>query len=507
VNVAYWLERAGLAEPNQPAIAVGGKVTSTYSELARDAASLGSALLNVFKLKRGDRVAIASRNHRTYLEILFGIWWAGLVAVPINAKLHAKEVGWILEDTGAAVAFVSNDLSGSIGSLDVPNLRSLINVDSREIGQLKSVDSIPITSMGSDELAWIFYTSGTTGKPKGAMLTHQNLTVMSLAFLAGVQATTSEDVMLHVAPMSHGSGLYGIPQIGCKGLNVIPESGGFDSSEVFELAKHWKNISLFAAPTMIRRLAETTSDWGSTGLRTIFWGGAPMLVSDVEWALDRIGPRLAQVYGQGETPMTISSLSKDVISNRTHHLWRQRVGSVGLVNPAVEVRIGDSNSATLATGEIGEILVRGETVMAGYWNNDDASNRTLRGGWLHTGDIGFFDQEGFLTLKDRSHDLIISGGSNIYPREIEELLISHYEVKEVAVIGKPDPEWGEIVVAYIVGDVEASELDQLCLTNIARFKRPKHYVKVKELPKNNYGKILKSELKKIENERSDNESK
>jgi long-chain acyl-CoA synthetase len=183
------------------------------------------------------------------------------------------------------------------------------------------------------------------------------------------------------------------------------------------------------------------------------------------------------------------------MADRDHPRWRERLASAGKPFQDVEVMIADGEDRPVARGESGEILCRGDVVMAGYWGNDEASAASLRGGWLHTGDIGAFDEEGYLRLKDRSKDLIISGGSNIYPREVEEVLLTHPNVREVSVIGRPDREWGEAVVAYIVGQATPAELDALCLSHIARFKRPKDYVFVDALPKNNYGKILKTELR------------
>ena len=212
------------------------------------------------------------------------------------------------------------------------------------------------------------------------------------------------------------------------------------------------------------------------------------------------GPRLAQIYGQGETPMTITGLSKAEHADTAHPRWREHMESVGLPRIDVEVRVVDESGAPLPPGEIGEVVVRGAVVMAGYWNNPDATAETVRDGWLHTGDMGEFDAEGFLTLRDRSKDLIISGGMNIYPREIEEVLLHHAGVAAASVVGRPDPEWGESVVAFVVAaDASAvpsvEELDQLCLDRIARYKRPKEYRFVDSLPTNNYGKVLKRELR------------
>ena len=206
----------------------------------------------------------------------------------------------------------------------------------------------------------------------------------------------------------------------------------------------------------------------------------------------------AQIYGQGESPMTITTLSKQEMADRDHPRWVDRLASAGRPFACVEVMIADSDDRPLPAGETGEVLCRGDVVMPGYWRDPVASAATLKGGWLHTGDVGVFDREGYLTLKDRSKDVIISGGSNIYPREVEEVLLEHALVREVSVIGRPDPEWGEVVVAYVVGEAQHSELDALCLNSIARFKRPRDYVFVSALPKNNYGKVLKTELRELD---------
>jgi long-chain acyl-CoA synthetase len=301
--------------------------------------------------------------------------------------------------------------------------------------------------------------------------------------------------------MSHGSGLYMMAHIARLGVQVIPESGAFEPEEIFALFERWMRASMFAAPTMIKRLVESRADCKSENIRTLIWGGAPMYVEDALAALDRFGARLAQIYGQGEAPMTISTLCKQDIASRGHPPRRERLGSAGKPYSCVDVIVADAEDRAVAPGETGEILVRGDVVMPGYWMNEEATASTLRGGWLHTGDVGAFDEEGYLHLKDRSKDLIISGGSNIYPREVEEVLLMHPRVREASVIGRPDREWGEAVVAYVVGEAAREELDALCLERIARFKRPKDYVFVSALPKNNYGKILKTELRAMEAKR------
>ncbi len=478
-----------------PAVAVGTRAVLTYGDLAERAARLAGALRTQLELQAGDRVAIVAKNTPAYVELLHGVWHAGCVAVPANAKLHGAELGYILEQSGARICFASPGLDTDIAPHAPDTLAHLITIGSLAYEKLMTADAIDVVPRSGGDLAWLFYTSGTTGRPKGAMLTHRNLNWASHAYAAEVDPVSPGDAILHAAPMSHGSGLYIMPHVARLGVQVIPESGGFEPAEIIALFNAWPRISMFAAPTMIKRLLTQSADCNVENIRTLIWGGAPMYVEDALTALDRFGPRLAQIYGQGESPMTITTLSKQDIAARDHPRWRARLGSAGKPYACVEVSVADRDDRPVAQGEPGEILVRGEVVMAGYWRNAEATAASLRSGWLHTGDIGLFDEEGYLHLKDRSKDLIISGGSNIYPREVEEVLLKHAGVREVSVIGRPDRDWGEIVVAYVVGDASPAELDALCLAHIARFKRPKDYVFVDALPKNNYGKILKTELR------------
>src|SRR5438128_1940330 len=259
---------------------------------------------------------------------------------------------------------------------------------------------------------------------------------------------------------------------------------------------------MFAAPTILTRLvhAPAVAAADLRNLRTIFYGGGPMYVADLERALQLFGARLYQLYGQGESPMTITGLGKRLQADETHPRWRERLGSCGVPRTGVLVKIVDDRDRELPSGDVGEVVTRSDCVMEAYWNNPAATAETLRGGWLHTGDLGSIDADGFLTLRDRSKDMIISGGSNIYPREIEEVLLRHPDLVEAAIVGRPHPDWGEEVVAFVVAKPGASvaqaALDRLCLDHIARFKRPREYRFVDALPKNNYGKVLKTELRR-----------
>lgn len=496
MNLANWLHRSSQVHPDHTALLHGTRQAETYRGFATRAADL-ARLLQDGGLLPGDRVAIWMGNHPSYLIGLFAIWWAGGVAVPVNAKLHPLEAAWIVEHSESRIVLSDADhspLLTAVVAAEVVDILRAVAPDTAHIFPL------PPEPRAQDDLAWIFYTSGTTGTPKGAMLSHGNLVAMSLAYLADVEDVQPGDCMIYAAPLSHGAGLYSLVHVLRGARHCVPLSGGFDGREVLELARTLDRASLFAAPTMVRRMTEAALEGADTGqgLKTVIYGGGPMYQADLARAMQVLGPHFAQIYGQGETPMTITVLAAADHGSATQP--GAQIATVGRPHSVVDVRV-TVDGQPVPAGTPGEIEVRGPTVMQGYWKDDDATARNLRDGWLLTGDIGEMNALGYLTLTDRSKDVIISGGSNIYPREVEEVLLTHPHVREASVIGLPDPEWGEIVVAVIVAEEGASsleeELDRLCCDSIARFKRPKRYVHVPELPKNNYGKILKTELRRM----------
>ena len=500
MNLAHLLHRAAKVWGDRPALSVGKSMRSTYAETGAQVEKLAAGLMAAGKLQRGDRVALLLKNCPEYWELLFALWHAGLVAVPVNAKLHPREVAWILDNAEAKLVVVSDALAGELKPLtDVP----LILLEGPAFAALYDAPALPVADVAPDDLAWLFYTSGTTGRPKGAMLSHRNLLAATMNYFADVDHIDPQDCIIHCAPISHGSGLYGLPHVARGANQVIPASGGFDPGETLELIAHWPGCSFFFAPTMVHRLvhAPEAATADTSNLKTIVYGGGPTYVADLQEAMRVLGPKLAQIYGQGEAPMTITGMDKGMHVDRGHPRHLARLGSAGVARSDVEVRVVDADDRPLPSGEIGEIICRGDVVMTGYWRNPEATAQTLRNSWLHTGDVGSFDDDGYLTLKDRSKDMIISGGSNIYPREVEEVLLQHPDVAEVSVVGKPHVDWGEEVIAFVVrrsgAAVDAAALDALCLDHIARFKRPKQYRFLSSLPKNNYGKVLKTELRSL----------
>jgi long-chain acyl-CoA synthetase len=505
MNIAATLAKIALTYGDRPAVSKGTEIVWNYRQLADRVTCLATAMRGTLQLAPGDRVALIMKNCVEDIEVMYACWHAGLAAVPVNAKLHPREFGFILENSGAKACFITPDLAEAVadGCVDAPDVKHVIEIASPEYEALFLADAMEMGEVSPTDLGWLFYTSGTTGRPKGAMLTHRNLYSMTMNYLVDVDEIEPEDCIIHAAPMSHGSGLYALPHVARGANNIIPGSGAFDVAETLELIRHWPRCTFFFAPTMVTRLinAPNISQADTSNLKTIAYGGAPMYLTDTLKAVELLGQKLVQIYGQGESPMTISGLPKRIFRDTAHPRYHERLASAGIARTDVQICIRDEDGNPLPVDAIGEITVRGDVVMAGYWANPEATANSIRDGWLWTGDVGAVDAEGFLTLKDRSKDMIISGGSNIYPREIEEILLKHPAIYECAVVGRQHPDWGEEVIAFVVTHpgqtVGVEALDQLCLENIARFKRPKDYRFVEALAKNNYGKILKTELRAL----------
>ncbi len=495
MTLAVLLANAARAFADRPAVSVGARCVRTYADLGLRAARLAAGLA-ARGLRPGDRVAIARRNCPEYLEILFGCWWGGFAASPMNARLHAQELSFMAEDCGARLILADDDAADALAPL-VPTIPV---VPASSYCRLLACDPAPMHDGQGGDLAWLFYTSGTTGRPKGAMLSHRNLLAMTVGYLADVDQLTEQDALLHLAATSHASGLFGLSFVAKGANNILPESGGYDAAEMAALLAAVRDVSFFVPPTLLRRMAAEPRLQGLPpgAIRTILCGAAPVYPADIAAGIGAFGPVLWNGYGQGESPCTITALSKAQIAAAHAAGDEARLASVGIPRTGIAVRLVDDAGRPVPVGATGEVAVRGETVMAGYWNRPEATAEALRGGWLMTGDLGRMDDRGFLTLLDRKKDLIISGGLNIYAREVEDVLAAHPGVAEVAVIGLPDPEWGEQAVACIVPGPEApapAALDALCLARLARWKRPRRYAFLPALPRNAAGKVLKRDLR------------
>ena len=390
MNIASLFVRNGKTLTERPAVATGNSVGLSHGELLEKAACIAGHLCGRLGLTPGDRVALIMKNSAAYLELLVAGWYAGLAMVPVNARLHQREFAYILDHSGARVCFASSDLIEVVAPLadELPTLEQVIEVGSAHM--LGQGDAIPMADVPPEALAWLFYTSGTTGRPKGAMLTHKNLLAMTLSYFIDVDQITPEDAVLHAAPMSHGSGCYILPHAAAGACQIIPESGGFDPAEMAELFETYQGVTLFAAPTMVKRMAEHPALQGSPhpGLKTVVYGGGPMYLADLQKAQEVFGYRLAQIYGQGESPMCITALDKRAHADVDHPRYLERLQSAGKVQTVMQMRIVDDKGSPLTPGEIGEVVAKGDAVMAGYWRDEAATAKALKEGWLYTGDVG-----------------------------------------------------------------------------------------------------------------------
>ncbi|MFO7550732.1 MAG: AMP-binding protein [Haliea sp.] len=497
MNIAQLLENTARSFPSRPAVSVGRRTLLDYSQLGERTARLASAIGR----RAGDSrtVAITTPNCPEYLEILFATWYAGLAAAPMNAKLSPSELAFMVRDCGARLVFTSEEQAGELRAL-LDGVVILVPCTPDYDAALQS-SPVAIADRQANDLAWIFYTSGTTGKPKGAMLSHGNLMAMTLAYYADIDPLDEHDTLLHLAATSHASGLFGLSFIAKAGNNALPASGGFEAEELAALINHYPNLTFFMPPTLLRRLDRypALAHANLDNVKAVLLGAAPITPADLRAGHAMFGAKLWNGYGQGESPCTITAMSKSMIAQCIRDQREDRLASVGIVRTGLRIAVLDDQGQPLPPGETGEVAVSGATVMQGYLNRPDATAETVVAGWLRTGDIGRLDDEGFLTLLDRKKDVIISGGMNIYAREVEDVLHESAAIADIAVIGLPDPEWGENVLAILVASPGATPdlaaLDDLCMSRLARFKRPKCYYLLDELPRNASGKVLKRQLR------------
>ena len=507
MNVGHILSTAAEHHPEQAAFIWGDQVTS-YSQANTRADALAAGLREL-GLKPGERVGILMWNCPQLLESFFATWKAGGCIVPLNARLVADEVTYHLEDPRAIAVVFGEEFREMMAQIRerLPSVRHFVCTGKPLPGQIAYEELLgshigsaaPAVDVDDHDLAWLFYTSGTTGRPKGAMLTHGNLTFMAVGWVADLMHLEPEDVGLHAAPLTHGAGFHSLALALKASPQVILKSHRFDVETFCAMVAKHRVTNTWVVPTQIKMLMKypELKKWDLSSLKWLVYGGSPMYIEDLKEALRGIGPVFVQLYGQGETPMTGTYLRPK--EHVTEGPESQRLASCGRARSGIEVRILGEDDRELPRREVGEICVRGPTVMKGYWERPEATAESLRSGWLHTGDVGYMDEHGYVYILDRTKDMIISGGSNIYPREIEEVLLQHPAISEVCVIGVPDELWGEAVMAVVVPKQEAQvtpeEIIAFAGERMASYKKPKSVDFVTELPKSAYGKILKRELR------------
>lgn len=495
MNLGRFLTAAAARDPERTALTSQGGQLS-YRQLNQRVDALAQGLTGL-GLAAGDRVVLWLRNGPEYIEAFFACWKLGLVAVPVNARLTPADVAFHAEDSTAAALVYGPEFAE--GAKEVP-VAHRIGTGAGEFAyedlvarNLGAPDQTREVTDGAP--AWLFYTSGTTGRPKGAVLTHGNLTFVTVSWCADLHCLQPEDVVLHCAPLSHGAGFHALAAVARGAENVV--HARFDPAAVLEAVARHRVSAVWLVPTQIRMLLDDGGLEGAdlSSLRRVIYGGSPMYLDDLKEALERIGPVLCQLYGQGESPMTITWLRAE--EHRAERPDQEVLASAGIERTGMEVRVADEEDREVSSGEVGEIQVRGPAVMAGYWGRPDTTAEALRGGWLHTGDLGRRDERGYLYVLDRLKDLIITGGANVYAREVEDVLLACPGVQEAAVFGVPHRLWGEAVTAVVVGTpaLSADVVVAHCRERLADYKRPKQVHLAAEIPKNAYGKVLKRSLR------------
>ena len=478
VPLAALPETRAAAQPDGPAIA--DDAVALDNAAFADRVARAAALLARLGVGAGDVVAVALPNRLELIITLFAAWRLGAAATPVNPALTAAEMQYQIDDAGAKVVV------GEGLELDT----AVVEVDA--LAAEPTLHAEP-TAVGPDALALLIYTSGTTGKPKGVMLDHANLAAMTEMTRAGLGMTAADHSLL-ILPLFHVNGIVVGTLTPLLTGGRVTVAGRFSPKTFFGLVERIRPTYFSAVPAiyaMLTALPEAgTADTSS--LRLVVCGAAPMpaeLIARVERTL---GVVLVEGYGLSEGSCASTLNPYDGV---------RKPGTVGLPLPGQEVRVVDHKGNPVPQGERGEVVIRGANVMRGYLNRPEDTAKTVVDGWLHSGDVGVFDSDGYLRIVDRIKDMIIRGGENIYPKEIETALYGHDAVLEAAVVGRPDDVLGEVVVAYVAlrpeADVGVDELHALCAERLAKYKRPVAIEVLGTLPKNAVGKIDKPSLRRL----------
>ncbi|UPG74826.1 acyl-CoA synthetase (plasmid) [Roseomonas gilardii subsp. gilardii] len=503
MNLSHFLRQAARRHADETGFVWGTRQWS-WAEMDRRVDAMAHALA-ARGIRKGDRVLVQSRNCNQLFESMFACFRLGAVWVPTNFRQTPAEVAYLAESSGASAMLCGAEFPDHAAAVRgaAPDLRLTVSIGGNGVGE--DYDALVEQHLGTpfppadvehDDPCWFFYTSGTTGRPKAAVLTHGQMGFVATNHLCDLMPGMSPaDASLVVAPLSHGAGIHQLAQVARAVKTILPAGDRLDPDEVWGLVERWHVSNMFTVPTIVKLLTEhpAVDAHDHSSLRYVIYAGAPMYREDQKHALRKLGKVLVQYFGLGEVTGNITVLPPAL--HEAEDGPGVRIGTCGYERTAMQVSIQDESGRELPPGETGEVCVCGLAVFAGYYNNPEANAKAFRNGWFRTGDLGHQDSEGFLYITGRASDMYISGGSNVYPREVEEKLLTHPALAEVAVLGMPDRVWGEVGIAVAVPhpgmSLNEAELLAWMEGRIARYKLPKRVFFWEELPKSAYGKITK----------------
>jgi len=512
MNTADFLSIATSICPERTAIVFEGK-KYTFSQLNERVDRLANALLKL-GVEKGDRIAMLQVNCNQFVEAYFAAAKLGAIYVPLNFRAKGNELTYMLNTAEASTLLVGERYIAPVNSLRsaLTSVRHFISIESKHDGMLYYEDVIAsasaaeiFTEIDDDDTTILMYTAGTTGFPKGVMLSHNSFAIYVLENVTPADPELEERNILTV-PLYHVAGIQAMMAAIYGGRTLIMERQ-FDAKEWMELVENEKANRAMMVPTMLKQLMEHPDfdKHNLSSLKVITYGAAPMPLEVIKKAVEVFpGVSFINAFGQTETASTITTLGPEdhIISGTEEEREKKlkRLSSIGKPMSDVEMKIVDEDGRELPVGQVGEIVARGPRIMTGYWKDEEKTEKTIdKDGWVHTGDMGYMDEAGYFYLAGRATDMIIRGGENISPEEVEAVLLTHPKVEEAAVIGIPDEEWGEQPRAIVVlkqGEVAtAEEIIQYCRERLSSFKRPRSVVFVDELPRNPMGKILKRVLR------------
>ncbi|HEX3506664.1 MAG TPA: acyl-CoA synthetase [Xanthobacteraceae bacterium] len=503
MNLAHFLRQTAKRDGSEVGL-VWGERKWGWADLDRRADAMALALA-ARGIGRGDRVLVQSKNCNQMFESMFACFRLGAVWVPTNFRLTADEVAYLAEASGASAMICGAEFPdhAQAAKQAAPSIGTMISIGQGGFGEDYDAlvashegQSAPEAGVERDDPCWFFFTSGTTGRPKAAVLTHGQMGFVITNHLCDLMpGTTARDASLVVAPLSHGAGIHQLAQVARGAKTVLLGSDKFNPAEAWRLVAQWRVSNMFTVPTILKLLAEhpAADQYDHSSLRYVIYAGAPMYREDQKRALHKLGKVLVQYFGLGEVTGNITVLPPDL--HEPDDGPDVKIGTCGYARTGMQISIQDDSGTELPAGQTGEICVCGPAVFAGYYDNPDANTKAFRDGWFRTGDLGHMDEQGFLYITGRASDMYISGGSNVYPREIEEKVLTHPAVAEAAIVGVPDPMWGEVGIAVCVLRRDATLDEQELLTwlapKVARYKLPKRVFFWNELPRSGYGKITK----------------